>query len=185
MNKQATYFSADEMDLIKNSWKDNTVILNALFKFMLQFETSKEENLALKTIKDTPKILQVIKKVFLPNLDILDVPVNQVLDLWMTIDLMNKTPEDALNHIRARGILIEYIGQRLSELGGEEVKDKIILEDIFIKSGKPQDIFVGIIARNSIIAHTKQQIAKLELWAGQGAETLEETMEKLQKNSAR
>lgn len=77
---------------------------------------SEEELTLLKnTFKDNTKLLKLLRKVFLPEYNPL-APLGQNIDLWMTVDVRNLTPQDAMIRILARNELITHIEQQLMQI---------------------------------------------------------------------
>ena len=66
-------------------------------------------------IADNDALLKVMRKVFLPEITA-NTPIGQQVDLWMTLNLEELTPEQALINIKARNQVIQHIEMRLMEL---------------------------------------------------------------------
>jgi len=95
--------------------------------------TEDELHLIKATFKDNERLLKLLRKVFLPEIDP-DAPIGQVIDLWMTVKVDDLTPEQALINIKARNTLISHVDQQLyglkiladsDELSAEEVLEKV------------------------------------------------------------
>ena len=74
-------------------------------------------------------LLKLLRKVFLPELDP-ELPIGQMVDLWMTVDVANKTPEQAMVEIKARNGIIMHVENQLMQLkvlanAGEETPEMI------------------------------------------------------------
>lgn len=76
-----------------------------------------EEEIAIirSTFLDNEKLLKVLRKVFLPEYDP-QAPLGQVVDLWMTLDLKDLSPDQAMVKIWARNSLITHIEQQLLQI---------------------------------------------------------------------
>jgi hypothetical protein len=76
-----------------------------------------EEELALLqgVFKGNDKLLKVLRKVFLPEYDP-NSPLGQGVDLWMTVDVRNLTPEGAYVRLLARNELISHVEQQLIQI---------------------------------------------------------------------
>ena len=59
--------------------------------------------------------IKLLRKLFLPNYDA-DAPLQQNIDLWMTINLSDLTPEEALIRMYARNEVISHLEQRLNQI---------------------------------------------------------------------
>lgn len=59
--------------------------------------------------------IKLLRKLFLPNYDP-DAPLQQNIDLWMTINLADLSQEEALVRMYARNEVINHIEQRLNQI---------------------------------------------------------------------
>lgn len=180
---QKNRFSQTELSMIKSTFADNFELFTVIRKFMLQMTLTQQEEKSLETLRIT-EVFGVLKKCFLPELDG-DCPINQNIDLFMTIKLDDKDPEDALLHLKARKLLIDYINQQLNAILGTVVVPSIIFADLTDLDGSPQTVLSRVIARNTMVSHVEQQLNQLFLLAGMPEETVEETLARLAKNSTR
>lgn len=81
-----------------------------------QMRYSDEEiSLIQHTFKGNEKLLRLMRKVFLPELEA-DAPLGQMIDLWMTAKVDDMTPEQAMINIKARNSLILHVDQQLLSL---------------------------------------------------------------------
>ena len=187
-NKQKMRFNEIELGLIKATFVDNWELLKALRKTILRFPMTTAEMQLITNLQDKKEVLAVIRKAFLPTLDG-DAPVHQMIDLWMTVSINEKSPREAYPHIRARKLLIEFIEQQLCVLEGKPTKSKLSLDKLITVKGNTtdneEDIYVNLLVRNTMISHTDMQLAQFEILAGQNDETLQQTLSRLQKNSAK
>jgi hypothetical protein len=181
--KQVTYLSETEMKLIKDAWSGDDVIIRAFMKFMLQLPLNKDEKIGINRLSTQKEILYVLRKMILPTLDYMDVPM-EAMDLRMTGDYVNKTPAEALPFLQSKEIFINYLDQQLNSLE-KDAKEEIKLDDL-AKPNEDYDIwFVNTITRTSLIQFLKKKIALLENFAGQHTETMEEMLAKMGKNSSK
>jgi hypothetical protein len=77
--------------------------------------TDEELSLIKVAFKGNEKLLKLLRKVFLPEYDP-QAPLGQAVDLWMTLDLGQLTPEERAVRIYARNGLINHVESRLIEL---------------------------------------------------------------------
>ncbi len=77
--------------------------------------TEKEMELIQRHFKDNDTLLLLMRKIFLPEIDP-NAPVGQVIDLWMTVNIKDMTPEMAYQNIMARNMLISHVDQQLMTL---------------------------------------------------------------------
>jgi hypothetical protein len=81
-----------------------------------------ELQLIKNTFAGNTDLLKLLRKVFLPELSA-KAPLGQNIDLWMTVNLENLTPEQALINLKARNSLIQHVEmqlQMLSILAGQK-----------------------------------------------------------------
>ena len=64
---------------------------------------------------DNEEALIVMRKVFLPEYDP-NAPLNQVVDLWLTVDFEGKSSEEKIILIEARNQIIKHIEACLNQL---------------------------------------------------------------------
>lgn len=173
-----------ELEVIKSVFSDNEPLLLALRKVFLQLKLDKfETTLIDNSITKKPNVVDVIAKCFLPEIDP-ETPIQQVIDLWMTIDMKDKDVDEAYPHIVARSLLIQYLKEQLDVLRGNKGKMKFT-DFNFSKNNSAEDIYIDLIVRNTIITHTEQQLFQLQTLAGSKTETVEETMARLSKDSSK
>ncbi len=187
--KKQMRFTDAELSVIKNSFavseNDNDDLARALRKAMLQFPLDPIDESILSSIKEQKELLAVIRKTFLPTFDP-KAPFQQLIDLWMTINVTDKTADVAINHVKARALLIAYMDQQLNfiETGLAGPIKLLKLVDFKDFKGKtPDRVYIDLIARNSVVTHTEQQITQLIVLAGLKSETPEETLARLAKDS--
>jgi hypothetical protein len=181
MKEQTKMFSDEELDLIKLKFENNLPLLKAMRKVFLQIPISEKEDIAIKT-NFNDDLIKVVRKAFLPTIDG-DAPINQVIDLWMTIKIDDKNPEEADLFIKARAIVLDYIDQQLNVLAGngkEDIKFIDLLDDVNIVQK-----YINLIARNTIILHTENQLNVLNILANMKEETEEEQKERQNKDSSK
>lgn len=183
--KQQSRYSDEELGIIKNTFEENENLAKALRKYFIQFELSKEDNSLLDNfIRSKKNVQSVLRKTFLPTIDG-NAPIHQVFDLWMTIGIKEKSPEQAYPLLLSRAMVIKYLDSRLTELEGGK-KTKTSIAKLLITKNKSQlEAYVNITTRNIIIEHTEMQIAQLLILAGSKEETLEQVKERLLKNSTK
>jgi hypothetical protein len=185
--KRSMRYEDKELELIKRAFAENDELLIAIRKHFLQLPMTTIERDLLINLKNDEATLKVIRKSFLPTLDG-DAPFNQVIDLWMTIELKGKDPKEAYNEIVARELLIDYLEQQLKVLeGGVPSVNDLQLSDLTKVYAKTQAeaMFAKFVMRNTLISHTEQQLFMFSILAGQKNETIEQTKERLKKDSAR
>lgn len=190
MEKQKMRFSESELSLLKNSFAENEYILKSIRKVFLQIPLDENEtNVVHKSLVGQEALFALVSKVFLPTIEP-DAPFHQVIDLWMTVDIKDKTPKEAYSQLVARETLIKYLTQQLSVLGevGTDSKSKVSItfESLSFSDKKTEEeAYSDLIARNTLIAHVEQQLTQINLLAGIKEETVAQTKARLAKDSAK
>lgn len=183
--KQTKRYTDQELSLIKNTFLDNDSLLKVIRKVMLQLPLNAvDQSMISLNLTGKKGVLAILRKTFLPEIDS-EAPLSQVIDLWMTVSIADKTPDEAYPHLVARQRLIEYIDQQLKVLEtGKEGKIKFL---DFIKLGdrNSEEIYSDLMTRNTMISHTEQQLSGLQILASMTPETLEEATERTKKDSAK
>lgn len=186
--KQLMRFTDEELSLIKNTFADNDGLLKALRKHFLQLELNNEDKSLLKNFITSKKdVIAVIRKQFLPTIDG-EAPLHQVIDLWMTVAIKEKTPEQAYPLLVSRAKLIDFLDQRLLELEGKKILDSklVSLKALGWNQNKiPINAYCDLMARNIAIEHTELQLSQFLVLGGLKEETVEQTKERLFKNSTK
>jgi len=182
--KQTMRYSIEEMGLAKNTFADNEDLFFAIRKVFLQMPLDEVDKSALRAhVVGKKDVMTLIRKTYLPELDA-SAPIHQIIDLWMTVELKDKSPEQAWPHIVARETLIHYLEQQLEVLETLEDNGSIRLSDMVGVTGKDEHkAYVDMIVRNTLISHNEQQLNQLNTLAGTKTETPEETEARLRGNS--
>jgi hypothetical protein len=182
MKKQMRYSDA-ELSVIKNTFCENEDVLKAIRKHFLQLKLSKAEEAMLKGF--SKDVLAVLRKSFLPEIDG-DAPIHQVVDLLITVDIKEKTPDQLYLAFNARKVLIDYINERLADLEGAKTDKSISFADLSVIEGKDEEkLWIDMNVRNTLVVHVEQQLSQLQILAGSPDETPEQTKEKLLKDSSK
>ncbi len=171
--KQMRY-SEQELGYIKNTFNNDDTII-ALRKKLLDFPLSETEAVL---VDFKGEIAKVVSKTLNPKIDP-EAPINQVIDLWMTVPFADKTPEMAMIQFLAREKVLNYVDARLA---GKKVK---FSQFDFDSKKTAEDNLVNQTARNTIIAHVEQQLNQFRFLAEVEDETIEQLEERLKKDSAK
>jgi hypothetical protein len=180
--KQERRFSDEELNLIKGTFKNNEELLKSLRKFILQLPLLERDEVLLRNqIKGG--IFQVVKKCFLPEIEG-DAPIMQTVDLWLTLNFGEKSPDIAFFHIQARGKLIEYFKEVFNDLEGKPY-NRIDFKGMTDGKGKPEDIYIDLLTRNTIAMHVEQQLSQINILANEEKEIPETLAKKAEQNSSK
>lgn len=175
-------FSDAELGLLKSIFAEDEATLQALRKVFFEAELSDKDKKHLTKFQ-SPEAQKLIRKVFIPEID-LDAPVGQMIDLLMTINFSDKTPEQAYYVIQARHVVIDLLEGHLKELDGTGTPGPSY-KPLGYMSPDPEETFINLTARNSYISHIEAMLAQIKMLAGRKDETPEQTVERLQKDSAK
>lgn len=183
-DKKDMRISELELGVIKNTFADNVELLKAIRKVFWQEELVGFDKQAIDSLRSKPEVLKILRKLVLPTLEG-DAPIHQVIDLWMTLDIKNKTPEAVFLDAKARDILIKYLDEQLKVIEGES-KPTIKFNSLHGVDGKTEEqVYIDLVVRNTILSHTEMQINQLLILAGKKDESVEETKERLKKDSSK
>lgn len=179
-------YTKDERDLIANTFADNEELLMAIRKHFLQGELTEHEQGLLKGLVENKKLYTLLRKVLLPQIDT-KAPLGQAVDLWVSIDTKDKSAEEAHLDMKARSILIEYLLDRFDELRGLQLESRHNLKDLIYNSQKsPQEAFIHLMARNTLLQHIDRLLNNLRQDAVQTKLKLspQEMEERMKKDSS-
>lgn len=183
--KQKMRYDDKELSLIKATFADNDDTLLAVRKAFLQVEFTDEDVKKLEHITKSKDALAVIRKAYAPSLE-LEAPFGQMIDLWMTIDTKEITPAQTTLALLVRESmhkLLEHGLKRLEDPKTEVIEGIADYTPDFEMSDEER--YVTYVARNSLITHSEQRLQELSFLAGRKDETVEETLKRLQQNSAK
>lgn len=182
--KREMRYEERELSIIKNTFAGNDEIIPILRKIFLQISLDPIELAQVQTLRSQPDTLAILRKTFLPTIDVY-APLNQVVDLWMTVNIKEKSLEAIELEITAREKLIDYLEQQLAYLE-KDIAPTVQFDKLTkILSTKKLDTATNFIMRNTLLGHVDQQLRQLVLLAGTKDETTEETLARLQKDSTK
>jgi len=152
-----------------------------MFQFGL---TSSEKDTLLGLSKEVKGLL---RKTFLPELDS-EAPLFQLTNLNVALgsDIKGFSPDGAEFFIRAKELEIEYLDQQLRILEGEKVKESIQFSDWSITKGKKaEQAYIEILAWNWMLSFIDSNIQQVKILGGTKEETVEQTKERLARDSSK
>lgn len=186
VKKQTMRYSDAEMSLMKNTFAENDELLFALRKVFLQMPLDVIDKDILNAVTSKPAVLALIRKSWLPTLDP-KAPIHQLIDLWMTLEIKDKSFEEAWQNMTARRTLIAYLEQQLQVLENnlDTKLIKINFADLSnMDSTKDQFVaFTNLLARNAMIGHTEMQVSQFLMLAGKKDESVDQTATRLRNSS--
>jgi hypothetical protein len=122
-----------------------------------------------------------MRKIFLPEING-DAPLGQQLDLWMTVKIADQTPDMAHFLMKARQKLITLLEIGLDALLKPQENTAV---SMFELTDDIETDYIWLTARNTFINHVDQQLIQIKFLAGQTDETVEQTKERLSKDSSK
>jgi hypothetical protein len=183
--KQKMRYNDKELSLIKATFADNEEMLFTLRKVFLQAELSEADLKRLENISKSPQALALLRKAYSPVLE-MEAPFGQMIDLWMTADTKELNPAQAVLALEVRTALLMWLEAGFARLEKPEVEGLPGLVDYKPNGGlSDEEQYVNYISRNSLIVHTEQKLQELSFLAGRKEESVEETITRLQQNSAK
>lgn len=157
----------------------------ALRKVFFQSPLTKAELEVLKPIRENDVVLELVRKTYLPEIE-LDVPIGQVIDLWLTVDSKDKTPMESTLALKVRARLMELLEAGLARLETDKTEPSEKIVDFKPDFGMDdEELYVEWTARNGVITHSEFQLMQLHTLAEKKDETPEELRKRMAKNSSR
>lgn len=185
MEKKRTMRYTDaELSVIKNTFAENDELLFAIRKVLMQLPLDPVDmSLIEGHVYKKNNVTDVLRKTILPTIDG-NAPFNQVLDLFQTVAIEDKTPDIAYLHLKSREKLINYLDNILESLEKGTIVDNTKFSEMSVLEGKDADeVWVDMKTRKDLMAHIEFQLSMLSILAGQKEETVEQTKARLEKNS--
>lgn len=177
-------YTDKELSAIKNTFADNESLLIALRKSFLQLPMKKEEVVMIKGLNKETKDL--IRKTFVPEIDG-DAPLFQMADLFVGVgsDIKERDIESAYPRILAKDLEKKYLNQQMNEIETEKKGDISFKELINISGKNESEAFINVTAFNYLLSYIDSQLNQLQILAGSKDETVEQTKDRLFKDSSR
>lgn len=183
---QVMRFSDVELNLFKALFALNDDMLFVIRKVLLQIDITETERGSLsKTMNDS--VYTLLKKTFLPELEG-DAPLFQLSDMriGLNVDLKGKTPAEAWPLIQVKKLEIEYLEQQfcvLKDIKGN-VRTPIKLNELSNLNLKDAEkLFINLTTWNYLISYIDGNLQQIKFLAGKTEESVEETKERLAKQS--
>lgn len=178
-------FDEGEMIAFKNTFADNEELIKTVRRVFLQLELSVEDIAIINTIFKEDALKALISKMFNPVITGQE-HLNQVVDLWTTLATKELSPDYVGLTVKSRGILIKYIVQQIDKLFNLDYVETIKLNDLIIfDEVYDTDIYINLVARNSIIQHVEDRLTNILVLAGDKNESVDQTKKRLQQGSAK
>jgi len=182
-------FTDAELLTMKNAFADNDALLYTVRKLMLGFDLDGGEKKMIKS-QVGEVVYKVLYKLFFPTLDP-DAPIFQLTDMVMGLnaDFKNTTASDIAILIQAKQLEMDYIVQQLEylkDVDNSSFSKSVDLDDLIEIKGKDSErAQLEITARNYLLSYIDSNIQQLKFLAGKKEESVEETVERLARDSAK
>lgn len=181
--------SDDELSTLKGTFAENDELIYAVRKAMFFVDLTAEDKKYLKLVGN-PDTAHVLRKMLIPFIST-DVPLGQNVDLWMTIEGIKDMDEwHIYNQMQGRIHLINMLNSGLENvqtLGKSE--PYISVMDYNPDTKTPRAEFeqevAKLVARNTYISHVEAMLNQARTLAGKKSETVEQTKERLARNSSK
>lgn len=181
---QTMRFNDIELGIMKRVFADNEDLIFIVRKVLFQSELTKgERNMLDASLSD--EVNSLLKKMFVPELDT-ESPLFQMTDLPLGLNLaMNsKGVEEMQPLFEAKKLEMDYLNQQLEAIKNENSSKRIRFSSMAKLEPYPK-AFVGVTARNWLLVFIDSSLQQIKILAGTKKETLEETMERISKDSAK
>lgn len=177
---QLMRYSDAELSLMKNTFADNEDFLFAIRKFLLGLEMTDGEKDMITLIKGD--LLTLLKKVFTPKIDG-DAPFFQLVDMKsaLNVDMKDRSEKDAIPYIEAKIIEIKFLEERFDILEGKKQLATITLE--MLSDLQDPKAYINMLARNYLLSYIDSFTNEIKLLSGKKEETIDQTVNRLRKNS--
>ena len=167
---------------IKGVFANKLDLLLLLRKSLLRGEMNASEKNSFSNF--SKELVAILRKQFLPTINF-ENPAAQLIDLWATAHIRDKSVDDAWLEMEARRILIDYLEERFVFLEGKG-EGKIYLVDLeYNRIESKEKSFINLLARNTIINHIDVNMGILWSVANQPEEKKEDIEEKNKRKSNR
>lgn len=171
-----------ELSVIKGTFSENDELIFALRKHFLGGKLNKGEEKVIKGMSE--QSIEILSKTFFPEVGS-DTALNHNIDLYSAISVREAGIDNAYNEMLSRDIVSDYLVNRLTEIKLGKLNENNQLVELLERLEDPVKRSVNLLARNTLISHIDFQLQQLIFLAGKKDETPEETIARLQKNSAK
>jgi len=179
--KQERRITDAEMNLLKTTFAENEPLLKMMRKAMLGLSmTQDEQDVVMYLFRNHSELSALIRKMFIPEITGND-PLGQQIDLWMTIDNKDRTVDELHMHLMARAKVLSMLEDGLKDLTAPHADNRIS----FAPTGNVYEDIIWYIARNTYVNHVESRLLEIKILAGQKEETVDETKNRLSKDSSK
>lgn len=176
-NKQEMRLSDAEQELLKATFAEADDLLLTVRNVFFGLPLTDEEKKQIRAIFSSAPLMRLMRKQFLPEFQP-DIPLGQNIDLWQLADLKGKDEFQITQELRATANKIDFIEKGLARLNDPE------LENISLSPPVDSD-HLWLAGRILYVNHVDRQLQTIKILAGMKTETIEQTRERLLKDSSK
>lgn len=173
-NKQEMRLSDAEQELLKATFAEADDLLLTVRNVFFGLPLTDEEKKQIRAIFSSAPLMRLMRKQFLPEFQP-DIPIGQNIDLWQLADLKGENREW---EVRATNRKIEFIEMGLNRLADPESSFLLNFPIVMAELEK-------LAGRILYVNHVDRQLQTIRILAGTKTETIEQTRERLLKDSSK
>lgn len=180
--KQPLMYSDKDIELIKATFSENDVLLQAIRKLFFGVEISTSEKKMVKDTFSSDELVEVVRrKVY--GLNNFDTPVGQLSDFWLGAEsqVFGASPIAIEQTLKSKSQVLSMFEQAfklLKDPSGEKVSIEVL-------PFEEDELGINIIARNLYMKAIETSLLTMKTIAGMKNETLEQTLGRLQQDSTK
>jgi hypothetical protein len=181
--EQKLMYSGKEISIIKAHFSENEELLIAIRKLFFGIDITGQEKESIKSTFSNPETVEVFrKKVY--GLNNYDTPVGQLSDFWLGAEtqVFGASRDTIYQAVESKKLVLDMFTKAFNLLANPD-GEKVEIATFMSLSADP--LQVGLIARNLYMKAIETSLLTLKSIAGQKTETLEQTVKRLQKDSAK
>lgn len=171
-----------DIELLKQVFAENEYLLQTLRKLFFGYELSQEDkDLVIQTFK-SQEVRDVLRhKIY--GLNNVNTPIGQVSDFWLNTEsqVFGQSKDTIKQAIQSKKIILgmfEKSMELLTNPDGEKV-------DVSFNPDTCDELGIDLIARNIYMKSVENALLGIKTIAGQKTESVEQTMKRLKKDSAK
>lgn len=161
-----------ELEMLKSIFSDREDFLKTIRNVFFGLPITPDESDLLKKTFSSKQLTDLMSKLFLP-VPQSDDPISQSIDLYMTIDLKDKSDEEVEKIIEIFKLITGKIEKSLSCIVSGDTNLSVL------DWNTPREL----LARNQYAVHVDRHLSMIRILAGTKVESVEETKKRLLQNS--
>lgn len=160
--KQVMRYSEDEIKFIQAVFSGREDMLRSMQKVLFGHTLTATDETNIKAIAANQTLISILKKEFQPEIAT-NVPFMQNIDLWMTVSITGKTPQDASLTLQARQVLIQKINEGLRRIIEVDTKESDAIKYELLDDEELN--YIKLIARNEYVSFVDARLFTLQTLA--------------------